>query len=62
MKMKLVGVALLCLSMKPSLSFAQEAPDMFQGYEGKRNHVFEQLIALSRSDGISVGLCLPIRD
>lgn len=49
MKMKLVGVAVLCLSMKTSMSFGQEAPDMFQGYEGEWNHMSEQLIALGEA-------------
>jgi uncharacterized damage-inducible protein DinB len=49
MKTKLVGAALLWLLMNTSLSFAQEAPDLFQGYEGEWNHVSGQLIALAEA-------------
>ena len=47
MKTKLVGAALLWLLMNTSPSFAQEAPDLFQGYDGEWNHVSAQLIALA---------------
>ena len=49
MKTKLVGPVLLCLLMNALMSFAQEAPDLFQGYEGEWNHVSEQLIALAEA-------------
>jgi uncharacterized damage-inducible protein DinB len=48
-KAKLVGTVLLWLLMSTSMSFAQEAPDLFQGYEGEWNHVSEQLISLAEA-------------
>lgn len=35
--------------MNTSLSFAQDAPDLFQGYDGEWHHVSEQLIALAEA-------------
>ena len=35
--------------MNTSMLFAQEAPDVFQGYEGEWNHVSGQLIALAEA-------------
>ena len=35
--------------MNASMSFAQESPDLFQGYEGEWNHVSAQLIALAEA-------------
>ena len=49
MKTKLAGAVLLFLLMKASVSFAQDAPDVFQGYEGEWNHVSAQLIALAEA-------------
>ena len=49
MKTKLVGPVLLWLLMNTSMLFAQEAPDVFQGYEGEWNHVSGQLIALAEA-------------
>ena len=49
MKTKLVGTALLWLLINAAMSFAQEAPDLFQGYEGEWNHVSEQLISLAEA-------------
>jgi uncharacterized damage-inducible protein DinB len=48
-KTTLVGTVLLWLFMSASMSFAQEAPDLFQGYEGEWNHVSEQLISLAEA-------------
>jgi uncharacterized damage-inducible protein DinB len=47
-KTKLVGAALLWFLMNTSM-FAQEAPDLFQGYEGEWNHTSGQLIALAEA-------------
>jgi len=55
MKTKLVGAVLLWLLMNTSMSFAQEAPDVFQGYEGEWNHVSEQLIARRRQRNLRGG-------
>lgn len=49
MKTKLVGAVVLLLLMNASASFAQEAPDLFQGYVGEWNHVSGQLIALAEA-------------
>ncbi len=49
MRMKLVGAAFLCLFIYSSASFAQQEPDLFQGYTGEWNHVSEQLIALAEA-------------
>jgi hypothetical protein len=35
--------------MNASVSFPQEAPDLFQGYEGEWNHVSEQLVSLAEA-------------
>jgi len=48
-KTKLVGPVLLWLLMNTSMLFAQEAPDVFQGYAGEWNHVTGQLIALAEA-------------
>ena len=40
---------MLWLLMNASLLFAQEAPDLFQGYEGEWNHVSAQLISLAEA-------------
>jgi len=49
-KTKLAGAVLLWwLLMNTAMSFAQEAPDVFQGYEGEWNHVSGQLIALAEA-------------
>jgi uncharacterized damage-inducible protein DinB len=49
MQTKLVGAALLWLLINASMLFAQEAPDVFQGYEGEWNHVSGQLISLAEA-------------
>ena len=49
MKTKLVGARLLWLLVITSMSFAQDAPDLFQGYDGEWHHVSEQLIALAEA-------------
>ncbi|MGC2475851.1 MAG: hypothetical protein WA485_16030 [Candidatus Sulfotelmatobacter sp.] len=49
MKSKLLGALLLWFSMNASLSFAQEPPDLFQGYDGEWHHVSEKLIALAEA-------------
>jgi uncharacterized damage-inducible protein DinB len=49
MKTKLAGALLLWLLLNTAVSFAQEAPDVFQGYEGEWNHVSGQLIALAEA-------------
>ena len=49
MKTKLVGAVLLWVLMNASVSFPQEAPDLFQGYEGEWNHVSEQLVSLAEA-------------
>lgn len=49
MQTKLVGTALLWLLMNTSMLFAQQAPDVFQGYEGEWNHVSGQLISLAEA-------------
>ena len=49
MKTKLVGALLLWLLVITSMSFAQDAPDLFQGYDGEWHHVSEQLIALAEA-------------
>jgi uncharacterized damage-inducible protein DinB len=48
-KSKLVGTLLLWLLMNIPLSLAQDAPDLFQGYDGEWHHVSEQLIALAEA-------------
>jgi uncharacterized damage-inducible protein DinB len=48
-KTKLAAVVLLWLVTNAAISFAQEAPDLFQGYEGEWNHVSAQLIALAEA-------------
>jgi hypothetical protein len=48
-KTKFVGPVLLWLLMNTSVLFAQEVPDLFQGYEGEWNHVSGQLIALAEA-------------
>lgn len=49
MKAKLVGALLLWVLVNTPLSFAQEAPDLFQGYDGEWNHVSGQLVALAEA-------------
>ncbi len=49
MKTKLVGAVLLWLLVSASVSFAQEEPNLFQGYVGEWNHVSEQLVALAEA-------------
>ena len=49
MKTRLAVGALLWFLVNASVSFAQEPPDLFQGYEGEWNHVSEQLIALAEA-------------
>ena len=49
MKTTLIGPVLLWLLMNTSMLFAQEAPDVFKGYEGEWNHVSGQLIALAEA-------------
>jgi hypothetical protein len=48
-KTTLVRTVLLWLFISTTMSFAQEAPDLFQGYEGEWNHVSEQLISLAEA-------------
>jgi uncharacterized damage-inducible protein DinB len=48
-KTALVGPVLLWFLVNTSMLFAQEAPDVFQGYEGEWNHVSGQLVALAEA-------------
>lgn len=49
MKTTLAGAVLLWALMNASVAHTQEAPDLFQGYEGEWNHVSEQLISLAEA-------------
>jgi uncharacterized damage-inducible protein DinB len=48
-QIKLAGAILLWSLMSVSVSFAQQEPDLFQGYEGEWNHVSAQLISLAEA-------------
>jgi uncharacterized damage-inducible protein DinB len=48
-KTTLAGAVLLWALMNASVAHTQEAPDLFQGYEGEWNHVSEQLISLAEA-------------
>ena len=45
----MAGTVLLWFLMNSLMSFAQEPPDLFQGYDGEWNHVSGQLIALAEA-------------
>lgn len=49
MKTESVGPVLLWLFVNAAMSFPQQAPDVFQGYEDEWNHVSGQLNSLAEA-------------